>query len=266
MNLETTYNKYLELIKNDSFDYKKFNQFAIVHHSNSVEGSTLTKEETYLLLDENLTPKNKPLEFSLMAVDHLQALKFVIQLAEEKKTLTIDIIQQISALLLKSTGSEISSIAGDFDSSKGDFRLVTVRDGSTTFMDYKKVPQRVSELIEFINTEITNKSSFTEINELAFDAHFQIVSIHPFADGNGKISRLLMNYIQHFHKLPLSIVYAEDKQDYFFALQQTREKENIFDFRNFMFEQTNKFLNEQIKELTKKQITKKSNSGMKFLF
>jgi Fic family protein len=266
MNLETTYNKYLELIKNDSFDYQKFNQFAIVHHSNSIEGSTLTKQETYLLLDEHLTPKNKPLEFSLMAVDHLQALKFVIQLAEEKKQLTIDIIQQISALLLKSTGSKISSIAGDFDSSKGDFRLVTVRAGSTTFMDYKKVPQRVSELIEFINTEISNKSNFNEINELAFDAHFQIVSIHPFADGNGRISRLLMNYIQHFHKLPLSIVYAEDKQDYFSSLQETRKSENIIHFRNFMFEQTTKFLNEQIKELTKKQVTKKSNSGMKFLF
>ncbi len=266
MNLEKTYNKYLELIKNDSFDYQKFNQFAIVHHSNSVEGSTLTKEETYLLLDENLTPKNKPLEFSLMAVDHLQALKFVIQLAEEKKQLSIDIIQQISALLLKSTGSKTSSIAGDFDSLKGDFRLVTVRAGSTTFMDYKKVPQRVSELIEFVNTEISKKLSFKEINELAFDAHFQIVSIHPFADGNGRISRLLMNYIQHFHKLPLSIVYAEDKQDYFSALRETRKSENIIHFRDFMFEQTNKFLNEQIKELTKKQIIKKSNSGMKFLF
>jgi Fic family protein len=266
MNLETTYNKYLELIKNDTFDYQKFNQFAIVHHSNSVEGSTLTKEETYLLLDENLTPKNKPLEFSLMAVDHLQALKFVIQLAEEKKQLTIDIIQQISALLLKSTGSKISSIAGDLDSSKGDFRLVTVRAGSTTFMDYKKVPQRVSELIEFINTEISKKSNFNEINELAFDAHFQIVSIHPFADGNGRISRLLMNYIQHFHKLPLSIVYAEDKQDYFSALQETRKIENIIHFRNFMFEQINKFLTEQIADLSKKQITKKSISGMKLLF
>ena len=144
MNLEKTYSKYLELIKNDTFDYQKFNQFAVVHHSNSVEGSTLTKEETFLLLDEHLTPKNKPLEFSLMAVDHLEALKFVINLANEKKLLSIEIIKKISSLLLKTTGSKISSVAGDFDSSNGDFRLVTVRAGATTFMDYKKVPERVT--------------------------------------------------------------------------------------------------------------------------
>ena len=266
MNLDATYKKYLELIENDTFDYQKFNQFSIVHHSNSVEGSTLTKEETFLLLDENLTPKNKPLEFSLMAVDHLQALQFVMQLAEEKKSLSVEIIQQISALSLKTTGSKISSIAGDFDSSNGDFRLVTVRAGSTTFMDYKKVPQRVSELVEFVNKEIESKKTFKEINELAFDAHFQIVSIHPFADGNGRLSRLLMNYIQHYHKLPLSIVYAEDKQEYFSALQETRKTENIIFFRDFMFSQIHKFLSEQIKELSKKQISRKSNTGMKFLF
>ena len=266
MNLETTYSKFKELIEFDTFDYQKFNQFAVVHHSNSVEGSTLTKEETYLLLDEHLTPKNKPLEFSLMAIDHLDALKYVMQLAEQKKQLSIKIIQEISALLLKNTGSKISSIAGDFDSSKGDFRLVTVRAGSTTFMDYKKVPARVLELIQFINNEISKKVSFKEINELAFDVHFQIVSIHPFADGNGRLSRLMMNYVQHYHNLPLSIVYSDDKQEYFAALQETRKTENIEIFRDFMFLQTNKFLTEQIAELTKKQVSKKTSSGMKFLF
>jgi Fic family protein len=246
MNLEKTYSNFLKLIKNDTFDYQKFNQFAIVHHSNSVEGSTLTKDETYLLLEENLTPKNKPLEFSLMAVDHLQALQFVLKIAEEKKPLSVEIIQTISGLLLKSTGSIISSIAGNSDSSKGDFRLVTVRAGTTTFMDYKKVPNRVLELVNDINTPINSKTTFQEINELAFDAHFQIVSIHPFADGNGRLSRLLMNYIQHYHKLPLSIVYADDKQDYFNALQKTRKTEDIGEFRQFMFAQTNTFLLEQI--------------------
>ncbi len=51
--------KYFSLIEADDFDYNKFNQFAIVHHSNSIEGSTLTKEETYLLLEEHLTPKKQ---------------------------------------------------------------------------------------------------------------------------------------------------------------------------------------------------------------
>lgn len=258
--------KYFSLIEADDFDYHKFNQFAIVHHSNSIEGSTLTKEETYLLLEEHLTPKNKPLEHTLMAVDHLKALQFVVQLAEEKIPLTVEIIKELSALVMKTTGSEISSMAGNFDFSKGDFRKVTVRAGTTTFMDYKKVPERVSQLVDYINETIKTSEDFLEINNLAFDAHFQMVSIHPFADGNGRISRLVMNYIQQYHKMPLSVVYKEDKQDYFNALQETRKKEEISIFRDFMFSQTEKFLAEQIAELTKKQTSKNTGKGFSFLF
>lgn len=258
--------KYFSLIEADDFDYNKFNQFAIVHHSNSIEGSTLTKEETYLLLEEHLTPKNKPLEHTLMAIDHLKALQFVVQLAEEKTPLTVEIIKEISALVMKTTGSEISSIAGNFDSSKGDFRKVTVRAGTTTFMDYKKVPERVNELVAYINKTINTSQDFLDINNLAFDAHFQMVSIHPFADGNGRLSRLVMNYIQQYHQMPLSVVYKEDKQDYFDALQETRKNEDISIFRNFMFSQTEKFLTEQIEELTKKQTSKNAGKGFLFLF
>ena len=258
--------KYFSLIEADDFDYNKFNQFAIVHHSNSIEGSTLTKEETYLLLEEHLTPKNKPLEHTLMAIDHLKALQFVVQLAEEKTPLTVEIIKEISALVMKTTGSEISSIAGNFDSSKGDFRKVTVRAGTTTFMDYKKVPERVNELVAYINKTINSSQDFLDINNLAFDAHFQMVSIHPFADGNGRLSRLVMNYIQQYHQMPLSVVYKEDKQDYFDALQETRKNEDISIFRNFMFSQTEKFLTEQIEELTKKQTSKNAGKGFSFLF
>jgi Fic family protein len=258
--------KHLSLIKADDFDYHKFNQFAIVHHSNSIEGSTLTKEETYLLLEESLTPKNKPLEYTLMAIDHLKALKYIVKLADEKTPLTVEIIKILSSIVMKTTGSEISSMAGDFDSSKGDFRKVTVRAGTTTFMDYKKVPKRVQELVDYINQTMNKSQDFLEINNLAFDAHFQMVSIHPFADGNGRLYRLLMNYVQHYHKLPLSVVYKEDKQDYFYALQQTRKNEDISIFRNFMFSQTEKFLSEQIEELTQKQTSKKTGNGFSFLF
>lgn len=47
MNIAKTYQKYLDLIENNKFDYQKFNQFAVVHHSNAIEGSTLTKQDTF---------------------------------------------------------------------------------------------------------------------------------------------------------------------------------------------------------------------------
>ena len=151
------YETYLDLKKEDDFDFDKFNQFAIVHHSNSIEGSTLSKEETYLLLSENLTPKNKPLEHTLMAIDHYAALKYVIGLAASKTELSDVIIRKIASLIMDKTGSEISSMAGNFDSSKGDYRKVTVRAGNTTFMDYQKVPEKVNELLNYINDTINTR-------------------------------------------------------------------------------------------------------------
>ena len=83
---------------------------------------------------------------------------------------------------------------------------------------------------------------------LSFDAHFDLVTIHPFYDGNGRCSRLLMNFIQHWYGLPLSIVFKEDKADYFQALIATRAKEDISIFRSFMYAQTAKQLTEEIRK------------------
>lgn len=264
-NLLNIRNQYIGLIQNDTFDFKKFNEYAIVHHSNSIEGSTLTKEETFLLLNEKLTPKNKPLEHTFMALDHLNALVFVTELAKNKALLSSEIIQEISAKVMQHTGSEVSAMAGNFNSAKGDFRKVTVRAGSSTFMDYKKVPERVKELTNYINEQNQQISNIDAIYNLSFDAHFQLVSIHPFADGNGRVSRLLMNYIQAYHNEPLSVVFQEDKQEYYQALVETRKKEDIRIFRNFMTAQTIKFFKQQINELTKSQ-KNNSNNGFAFLF
>ncbi len=259
--------EYLKLIKGDNFDFDKFNEYAIVHHSNSIEGSTLTMSETFLLLDESLTPNNKPLEHTFMALDHLEALKHVIELAKSKKPLTSEIIQNISSLVMKNTGSFISSIGGDFDSSKGDYRKVTVRAGTTTFMDYKKVPERVKLLLEEINKNINKSKDFTSINNLAFDAHYQMVSIHPFADGNGRLSRLIMNYIQSFHNYPMSVVFKEDKNKYYSALEKTRDKGDNKIFRSFMFSQLKKHFEIEIKNMKKiKKTNKSKDTGISFIF
>ena len=65
-------------------DFNKFNQYAIVHHSSVIEGSTLTENETRLLLDEGLTPKGKPLAHSLMVKDHFDALQFTLEAAKKR--------------------------------------------------------------------------------------------------------------------------------------------------------------------------------------
>ncbi|PKV51909.1 Fic/DOC family protein [Aquimarina sp. MAR_2010_214] len=265
--LKNILDEYNKLIEGDTFDYQRFNQYAIVHHSNAIEGSTLTKEETFLLLDEQLTPNTKPLEYTLMALDHLEALKYVFELSFNHKPLSIEILQNLSALVMKNTGSEISSIAGDFNSSKGDFRKLTVRAGTRTFMDYQKVPRHVESLINQVNSEITKTKTIEDVFNLSFDAHYQLVTIHPFADGNGRVSRLLMNYIQGYHQMPLSVVFQEDKNEYYKALEETRINEDISIFRGFMLDQTKKHLLQEIETLSDSpKSSQKGNKGISFLF
>ena len=102
---------------------------------------------------------------------------------------------------------------------------------------------------------------------MSFDTHFQAVSIHPFGDGNGRFSRLLMNYIQAYHQLPIVYLFAEDKQSYFEALKETRQKEELDIFRGFMEEATEKCLRNQIEEYknTTKNLREKDDKNGRFI-
>ena len=92
-----------------------------------------------------------------------------------------------------------------------------------------------------------NTNSVTDQINFSFDAHFNLVSIHPFYDGNGRTSRLLMNYIQAYYNLPLAIVQSDAKAEYIQALIDTREKDNINIFRKFMAAGYAKLLENEIK-------------------
>ena len=265
--LEKLYQQFNALVQVHGFDFEKFNGYSIVHHSNAIENSTLTENETIILLQDGLTPNCKPVQHMNMALDHYKALKFVMRMAEGKELMTQEKIKELSAIVLKNTGEIINSALGTIDSTKGDFRKFTVRAGNTTFMDYYKVPQRVKELAQYIQDNIARANNITDNYSLAFEANYQLVTIHPFADGNGRTSRLLMNYIQHYHKFPMTLVFSEDKADYFTALQETRNQEDISVFLNFMTAQAEKYFRSEIQKITRETKESESkNRGFKFIF
>ncbi len=249
--VENIISQYQKSNLQSAINFEEFNRIAIVHHSSAIEGSTLTFVETQLLLQEGITAKGKPMEHHLMVQDHYDALKLVLDSAKKKIPVTRIFIQQINAAVMKRTGGIINSAAGSFDSSKGDLRLLSVTAGDTFFVNYQKVPKMLDDLCNEIETKIKTVSSNEEIIKLSFDAHYYFVSIHPFADGNGRTSRLLMNFIQAYHNKPLSIVYTEDKKDYIEALKKTRETEKIAVFREFMCSQYVKYLSEELEKFKK---------------
>jgi Fic family protein len=238
--------RYRELNLQDVLDHERFNEYAIVHHSSSIEGSTLTEIETRLLLEEDITPKGKPLTHSLMVKDHYTALRYVLESAKIKRAISVDFIQQINALVMKNTGSIYNTVFGEIDGSKGMFRKGNVSAGGSYFPNYDKVIPYTTKLVEQLDNNLIKVLGDEEQLKLSFSAHFDLVSIHPFYDGNGRSSRLLMNYIQAFYGLPLAIVFKEDKADYYVALQETRKQEDMQIFYAFMFGQFRKHLEQEI--------------------
>jgi Fic family protein len=251
MELKALLKEYQQLNLSQILNYDKFNQYAITHHSTTIEGSTLTEIETNLLLDEGLTPKGKPIEHSLMTIDHAAALSFVIEQSEKKTPLSVTLIQQINAKVMSHTGKTYQTVFGELNSSIGDFRKGNVMAGNRYFPNYDKVEPLIKKLIDQLNNELKKRSTTIEQLTLSFDAHFELVSIHPFYDGNGRTSRLLMNFIQHYYGLPMGIVFKEDKAEYIQALEDSRNKEDLSYFRNFMQNQYTNYLRREIENFKK---------------
>ena len=123
-----------------------------------------------------------------------------------------------------------------------------------------KVESLVVQLSVKLNNRLSKAITIEEQLNLSFDAHFDLVSIHPFYDGNGRASRLLMNFIQAYFNLPLAIVFKEQKASYFEALEESRNKEDLQYFRNFMLSQYMGFLTREI-DLYQKMNDKPSKGG-----
>jgi len=224
----------------ESIDYEKFCMISIVYNSSKIEGCSLTETDTKVLIEKNITAQGKPLTDHLMVKDHYNAFLAIKAEAVKKRKLTIRFIQEINSNVMKSTGSFVSTISGDFDTSKGDLRLAQVYVDKKYFPDFSKVSNLLQQLVDSINSRIDIVNG-DEISKLSADLHYNFVNIHPFGDGNGRTARLLMNYIQLYHSEPLIKIFTEDRAEYIDALNETEDNEDLEVFRNFICKQQIKF-------------------------
>jgi len=214
----------------DQVDYQKFYLYSIVTHSTAIEGSTVTEIENQLLFDEGIAAKGRSLTEQMMNVDLKNAYLYAFKVASENPIYTPQLLQQLSALVMRRTGSEYSTIAGQFDSSKGEFRLCNVSAGigGRSYLAYNKVSRAVDDFCGWLNKEIANadKTDIAACYRLSFEAHFRLVTIHPWVDGNERTTRLVMNMIQRQLGLVPSIVRKEDKGEYIQSLVDSRENDD----------------------------------------
>ncbi len=243
----------------DSIDYEKFCMISIVYNSSKIEGCSLTETDTKVLLENNITAHGKPLTDHLMVKDHFDAFLKIKEDAKNKRKLSVDFIKEINASTMKSTGGIVNTITGSFDTSKGDLRLASAYVDKKYFPDFIKVPDLLQQLSATVNSKIDGVKG-DEIVKLAADVHYNLVNIHPFGDGNGRTSRLLMNYIQLYHSEPLIKIFTEDRAEYIDALNETEEKGDLSIFRDFICRQQIKFYEAELNKYSK------SKSGFSLLF
>jgi Fic family protein len=229
----------------DMKDYNKFYIYSIIAHSTAIEGSTLSEIDAQLLFDEGITKKGNIVEH-LMNLDLKKAYEYAVTEAQKKTQITPDFLKKLNALIMQNTGGPYSMPAGTFDSGKGDYRLCGVTAGmdGKSYLNYVKVPDNVNRLCDELNKRLDIKDLKDKYN-LSFDAHFNLVTIHPWVDGNGRTSRLLMNYIQLYHGVVPTKIYKEDKVEYINSLEVSREQESNTSFREFMANQHLKTLKEE---------------------
>ena len=231
-------NQHKELGISEQIDYNKFYLYSIITHSTAIEGSTVTEVEAQLLFDEGITSSKRTMIEQMMNLDLKAAYDYGTKWIRDHEDITVDWLVYLASKVMARTGSEYKSLGGDFSAARGELRKlnVTAGAGGKSYMHYQKVPMKLQAFCEELNKrrKAIDSNDVAAVYDLSFWAHFELVTIHPWADGNGRTCRLLMNLLQmEFGVLPTKVL-KEDKAEYIQALIDTREEEDINIFLNTM--------------------------------
>jgi Fic family protein len=181
----------------------------LTYTSNALEGNTLTRQETAVVVEKGLTIGGKSLVEHLEATNHAAALNKVVQIAQSA---TADITEH-TILDLHST-----ILHGIDDANAGRYRSIAVRiSGSMVVLPNPlKVPTLMADFVKEMGR------SDLHLVELAAEAHYQLVTIHPFIDGNGRTARLLMNLLLLQKGYPPALIRKRDRVPYLKALEKAQ--------------------------------------------
>ena len=145
--------RYRELGIDNQIDYQKFYLYSIITHSTAIEGSTVTEIENQLLFDKGITAKGRTLEEQMMNLDLKKAYERSIELSKSHDPISVDMLKELSSLVMKNTGSTYQTVLGSFSTANGDLRLlnVTAGIGGRSYMSFTKVPVRLENFCDKLN-------------------------------------------------------------------------------------------------------------------
>lgn len=205
------------------------------YHSNAIEGSTLTLGETKAILLDGVTIRGKPLREHMEAMNHRDAMRHMYRLAAVGTPFSEEEILALHRAILTGIQSEEA----------GKYRTVRVRvAGSERIFPN---PAKVPELMAAFVGELETLREHPVI--LASRAHYGLVAIHPFVDGNGRTARLLMNLVLVRHGYPPACLRLEDRPRYYDALDAAN-RGNMVPFNSLVAEAAHRALEDVLAHLT----------------
>ena len=229
-NLENIYQEWLSLLPlNEKKQAQLTRKFTVEYNynSNHIEGNTLTYGQTeLLLLFGKVSGEAEMKDFEEMKASNV-GLKMMTEEAKEKQPLTETFIRQLHHTLLREDYTVHTTLTCGLPSSyvvhAGTYKtrpnsVITRYGYRFEYASPEETPALMSDLVKWYN-EAEESGKFSPI-ELAALFHYRYIRIHPFEDGNGRIARLMVNYILSRHGWPMIVVRNRDKQNYLEALHQ----------------------------------------------
>ena len=198
---------------------KTYFDIELTYNSNAIEGSTISLAETKIILLDGMTIGGKTTREHLEVINHKEAIDYIEEIAKKPiKELTRTELLNIHAIILRAIDT----------ANAGKYRSVNVYviqsdDKKHRFPEPYLLPEYVDEFFKWLKeTENLHPVIF------ASEAHYRLVSIHPFVDGNGRTSRLLMNLILIQHGYPPANIKMADRPKYIAAIEKA-QRENLKD-------------------------------------
>jgi len=201
---------------------KELREFSIrfTYNTQRIEGSTLTFRETAQLLEERITPSGKPVEDVKEAEAHN---KVFLEMLELRNDLSQELVQNWHWNIFKETKPDIV----------GKTRRHGVRITGSRFVPPS--PVELQHLLDDFFGWYRRTRTKTNPVELAGLVHLRFVTIHPFSDGNGRIGRLMMNFVLHKNGCPMLNIEYKGRTTYYSSLERSQLREDERPFMNWFF-------------------------------
>ena len=197
------------------------------YNTNAIEGSTINHDETEDIIKRRISP-NKPVRDVEETINHA---KTFFKVLEERKDLSLSLLLAWHKEIFKQTKEDIAGRLRDYHVKVGMFYRAP---------DWQDLNKLMKDFFVWYNK---NKKLMHPV-ELAARTHYKFEKVHPFGDGNGRIGRLIINYILKRNKYPLLIIQNKKRKSYYHALSRSEN-----DFLNYLVK---RFINTHKKYLNKR--------------